>query len=145
MSLINIIVLSFKLLVDCWDVFVYGRGWPHASQVCCDTGARCRANFPELKQQDTKTQVEKFKQHFSLFILSSKIRQITWCWMATIQRAFCEKVHRRSGKQFSQLKLYVENHSMKQPPLSSFPYADIIKKIQYLFRSHNSTGWLETE
>ena len=37
MSLINIIVLSFKLLVDCWDVFVYGRGWPHASQVCCDT------------------------------------------------------------------------------------------------------------
>ena len=37
MSLINIIVLSFKFLVDCWDVFVYGRGWPHASQVCCDT------------------------------------------------------------------------------------------------------------
>ena len=37
MSLINIIVLSFKLLVDCWDVFVYGRGWPHASQVCCDS------------------------------------------------------------------------------------------------------------
>ena len=26
LSLINIIVLSFKLLVDCWDVFVYGRG-----------------------------------------------------------------------------------------------------------------------
>ena len=38
MSLINIIVLSFMLLVDCWDVFVYGRGWPHASQVCCVDG-----------------------------------------------------------------------------------------------------------
>ena len=36
MSLINIRVLSFKFLVDCWDVFIYGRGWPHASQVCCD-------------------------------------------------------------------------------------------------------------
>ena len=36
MSVINIRVLSFKFLVDRWDVFVYGRGWPHASQVCCD-------------------------------------------------------------------------------------------------------------
>ena len=37
MSLINIIVLSFQLLVDFWDVFAYGRGCPHVWQVCCDT------------------------------------------------------------------------------------------------------------
>ena len=36
MSLINIKVLGFKFLVDRWDVFVYARGWLHASQVCCD-------------------------------------------------------------------------------------------------------------
>ena len=51
MSLINIIVLSFKLLVDCWDVFVYGRGWPHASQVCCDT--------PSLRHYEQKVQKQK--------------------------------------------------------------------------------------
>ena len=50
MSLINIIVLSFKLLVDFWDVFVYGRGWPHASQVCCDSNFYLRC----LRSSDTQ-------------------------------------------------------------------------------------------
>ena len=48
MSLINIIVLSFQLLVDCWDVFAYGRGWPHASQVCCDTPPFLGKDMPIL-------------------------------------------------------------------------------------------------
>ena len=48
MSLINIKVLSFKFLVDRWDVFVYGRGWPHASQVCCDTPPFLGKDIPIL-------------------------------------------------------------------------------------------------
>ena len=45
MSVINIKVLSSKFLVDRWDVFVYGRGWPHASQVCCDKRATFSSQF----------------------------------------------------------------------------------------------------
>ena len=48
MSLINIKVLSFKFLVDRWDVFIYGRGWPHASQVCCDTPPFLGKDIPML-------------------------------------------------------------------------------------------------
>ena len=48
MSLINIIVLSFQLLVDCWDVFAYGRGWPHVSQICCDTPPFLGKDIPIL-------------------------------------------------------------------------------------------------
>ena len=48
MSLINVRVLSFKFLVDRWDVFVYGGGCPHASQVCCDTPPFLGKDIPIL-------------------------------------------------------------------------------------------------
>ena len=57
MSLINVRVLSFKFLVDRWDVFVYGRGCPHASQVCCDSLAchkKCLKILTREKRKNAK-------------------------------------------------------------------------------------------
>ena len=73
MSLINIIVLSFKFLIDCWDVFVYGRGWPHASQVCCDSGiliTRVKCS-PFMNQLYRSRELEETRD------ADSRIREVT--------------------------------------------------------------------
>ena len=70
MSLINIIVLSFKLLVDCWDVFVYGRGWPHASQVCCDI------QFLGIIQKTAKVRYRFYLSGYNLLVSSPFVHTV---------------------------------------------------------------------